>query len=598
MAGYTRQSAANIVNGAVVNASDHNAEYNAIEAAFNASTGHTHDGTTGGGAPVAKWALGTSSLTSPAGYIAGDTNTGVGQVGGADTISLIAGGVESLRATAIASAVNFVRVYGATTNNAPTITVDGADSGISMAYSTKGAGSHIFYTNSGTIQFALTHTASASNFVTLTGGATGVYPTFAASGSDTNVGFNFNAKGIGGYAFNASGTQFSIAPTASSTNYLTVTGSNGGAPSLSAAGGSTNIDMQYAAKGTGNHYFACNGANQAIIGGPSGSNRQIAMYGSNGGNPYITTTAGNLNLTSAGGSVLVNGSPISGIASFPVSAKSSAYTVTTSDAAKTISCTGTFQVSLPAAATAGSGFTLIVYNNGSGIITVKPNGAETIGGTGAVAVASGSGILIVSDGTSTWAMVGSVSSVTALDPSNKGASMTLSGNNLTAVNSTGTWSCARATSAITAGKWYFEGRQDITDASPAKTMFGVAASTVSMADGNHIGTANCWSLTDAGNLAVNGSNTASWSSTWGSAGSVIGMYIDATNLASIKIWFALNGVLIASGDPATGANPAATITGSPTLYPAIALINSQQASMRFSKQSWAYTPVTGYNALP
>jgi len=52
MAGYTRQATANIATGAVIDAADFNAEYNAIEAAFNASTGHTHDGTTGNGPPI------------------------------------------------------------------------------------------------------------------------------------------------------------------------------------------------------------------------------------------------------------------------------------------------------------------------------------------------------------------------------------------------------------------------------------------------------------------------------------------------------------------------------------------------------------------
>jgi len=52
MAGYTRQATANIATGAVIDAADFNAEYNAIEAAFNASTGHTHDGSTGNGPPI------------------------------------------------------------------------------------------------------------------------------------------------------------------------------------------------------------------------------------------------------------------------------------------------------------------------------------------------------------------------------------------------------------------------------------------------------------------------------------------------------------------------------------------------------------------
>lgn len=50
--GYTRQSSGLIVTGATIQASHFNNEYDAILAAFNASTGHTHDGTTGGGAPI------------------------------------------------------------------------------------------------------------------------------------------------------------------------------------------------------------------------------------------------------------------------------------------------------------------------------------------------------------------------------------------------------------------------------------------------------------------------------------------------------------------------------------------------------------------
>ena len=50
MAGYTRQSAADITANAVIKAAPVNAELNALLAAFNASTGHKHDGTTAEGA--------------------------------------------------------------------------------------------------------------------------------------------------------------------------------------------------------------------------------------------------------------------------------------------------------------------------------------------------------------------------------------------------------------------------------------------------------------------------------------------------------------------------------------------------------------------
>ena len=55
MAGYTRQDTGNnISNGNVIDADDFDAEYNALEAAFNVSTGHSHDGATGAGSPITK----------------------------------------------------------------------------------------------------------------------------------------------------------------------------------------------------------------------------------------------------------------------------------------------------------------------------------------------------------------------------------------------------------------------------------------------------------------------------------------------------------------------------------------------------------------
>jgi hypothetical protein len=57
--GYTRQSAAQIVSGNTIQAADHNAEFNALQAAFNAASGHSHDGTSGEGPLISL----TSSIT-------------------------------------------------------------------------------------------------------------------------------------------------------------------------------------------------------------------------------------------------------------------------------------------------------------------------------------------------------------------------------------------------------------------------------------------------------------------------------------------------------------------------------------------------------
>jgi cytoskeletal protein CcmA (bactofilin family) len=55
MAGYTRQDTANnIANGNVIDADDFDNEFNAIDAAFNNSTGHVHDGTAENGAPITR----------------------------------------------------------------------------------------------------------------------------------------------------------------------------------------------------------------------------------------------------------------------------------------------------------------------------------------------------------------------------------------------------------------------------------------------------------------------------------------------------------------------------------------------------------------
>jgi microcystin-dependent protein len=55
MVGYTRQDTANnIANGNVIDADDLDSEFNAVEDAFNTTSGHSHDGTAGQGAAISK----------------------------------------------------------------------------------------------------------------------------------------------------------------------------------------------------------------------------------------------------------------------------------------------------------------------------------------------------------------------------------------------------------------------------------------------------------------------------------------------------------------------------------------------------------------
>ena len=53
MAGYTRNDTGNnIADGNVINAADLDGEFDSIQTAFNETSGHTHDGTVGEGAPI------------------------------------------------------------------------------------------------------------------------------------------------------------------------------------------------------------------------------------------------------------------------------------------------------------------------------------------------------------------------------------------------------------------------------------------------------------------------------------------------------------------------------------------------------------------
>jgi hypothetical protein len=63
--GYTRNdSSNNIADGNVINASDLDGEFDAVQAAFNASTGHSHDGTTGEGPQIATAGIANGAVTS------------------------------------------------------------------------------------------------------------------------------------------------------------------------------------------------------------------------------------------------------------------------------------------------------------------------------------------------------------------------------------------------------------------------------------------------------------------------------------------------------------------------------------------------------
>lgn len=81
-----------------------------------------------------------------------------------------------------------------------------------------------------------------------------------------------------------------------------------------------------------------------------------------------------------------------------VNSISSGESVAISDKGALYECTAALTLSLLAVATAGEGFVFSVTNTGAGVVTIDPDGAETIGGASTYAVAAGASVMVVCDG--------------------------------------------------------------------------------------------------------------------------------------------------------------------------------------------------------
>jgi hypothetical protein len=161
--------------------------------------------------------------------------------------------------TDIANSVNYIRNQGSATGFQVFSTVQGTDTNTSYALTSKGNGAVSLYTNLGNqLQFSATHTASAVNYVQVTGAATGGLPAISAQGSDTDVSLRYNSKGAGGHIFYNGGgvAQFRVGAVTSAANFLRANAAIATAsPALVSEGTDTDIDLTLTPKGTGNVRF-------------------------------------------------------------------------------------------------------------------------------------------------------------------------------------------------------------------------------------------------------------------------------------------------------------------------------------------------------
>lgn len=121
-----------------------------------------------------------------------------------------------------ASAVNYIQVAGGATG-APgvvTMSAQGSDTNVQFSYYSKGTGAHKFYTGGGSqLELEITHTASAVNYFSMTGGATGSpgLVTLSAAGSDSNISIRLTPKGSGAIIANKAINEAAYVVVASAT---------------------------------------------------------------------------------------------------------------------------------------------------------------------------------------------------------------------------------------------------------------------------------------------------------------------------------------------------------------------------------------------
>jgi len=183
------------------------------------------------------------------------------------------------------------------------------------------------------------------------------------------------------FVLNNSSPTLQLAATGTNVNFVKITAvATGNSPAVEAVGGDANIQFMFASKGASPIIFrtqGTGGATQFQISDTVGATRNISVTGSNGGNPTLSTTAGGLTITPTtphtnwGGTTPTLTAGCNGAGS-SVSGSDTAGTVTGQTAAAT-TCTLTFNTAFGAAprcVASGEQSALTAITPGTGTLVV------------------------------------------------------------------------------------------------------------------------------------------------------------------------------------------------------------------------------------
>jgi hypothetical protein len=168
------------------------------------------------------------------------------------------------------TAVNYGTIKGSGSGSTVDFGVDGSDGGITLALKSKGSGGIFLYTAGGNnAQFGVTHTASAVNYVQVTGAATGASPTISSQGSDSNPNITLQSKGTGNVVLMDGGgnTGVRLLRAAASGDTFVDVQRNVGFIDFIASSGVTDGDIRFTPKGAGNVRFGTYTATVTAVAG-------------------------------------------------------------------------------------------------------------------------------------------------------------------------------------------------------------------------------------------------------------------------------------------------------------------------------------------
>lgn len=177
-------------------------------------------------------------------------------------------------------------------------------------------GLHTFYNNTFTYKLlTIQSSGTVANSIVLTATATTIAPTIAVLG-DANIGLSINSAGNADMTINSGASTFVLKGGSSGlgqfSNGITVTGLTGSNPSTSSvtmdlsSSTTARFNLNSATTAIGYNFYTDNyAAKQFSILRTASATNCITVSGSNGGSPSISTSAGDLTLTSTTGNVLV-----------------------------------------------------------------------------------------------------------------------------------------------------------------------------------------------------------------------------------------------------------------------------------------------------